>query len=256
MFDLGENKWTEVSRMRHRRQSHACAVVDNTLFSLGGFDGLQIQSSVEKYGAANEEWTYVASMLSPRYQHVCATVNNHIYTFGGFTSGGQRETSVERYDPVADVGLVVGDVEVNGDDHPCYGGAVVVNNAIYFTGHKDNGGATYRYDPRLRGINLRRVTALPSPASGYGVTVYDNSIFVIGGVHSVGGYQGTVQIYDVRADRWRVGAAMPAPRVNVECVTLEEAGCIVAMGGFYDGYGEPWYHKTANRYYPANDAWY
>ena len=49
------------------RAYHGCATVDNLIYLVGGFDGMDYFNSVRCFNPVNKEWTEVAPMNSRRY---------------------------------------------------------------------------------------------------------------------------------------------------------------------------------------------
>ena len=68
------------------------------IYAIGGFDGENYLSSVEKYEESTNEWVYVSSMNYPRCT-LSAVISNdlrNIFVLGGFDNGPLK--TVERYE--------------------------------------------------------------------------------------------------------------------------------------------------------------
>jgi hypothetical protein len=89
--------------------------------------------------------------------------------------------------------------------------AGVVNGKIYVIGSSTN----YLYSPEFNG--LFKKTPMPTPRSGFGLAVYQDKIYTIGG--SIGWTQetgsinsGVIEVYDTGTDTWETKDPMPTIR--------------------------------------------
>merc|ERR1711938_293201 len=100
-YDPSTNAWEEeaVAPMATARESHAVAVLDGKLYTVGGRndDGGRL-SSVERYDPAVGAWEAVALMAAARSAPAVAALEGKLYAAGGY-NGGDYLNSVERYDP-------------------------------------------------------------------------------------------------------------------------------------------------------------
>ena len=89
--------------MSTARDGLAAAVVDGKLYVMGGSDGQNRLSSVERYDPETNAWEAVAPMSMARCPSAAAVVDGKLYVMGGF-NGRQNLpfSSVERYDPAKD----------------------------------------------------------------------------------------------------------------------------------------------------------
>ena len=55
-------QWTTLSPMNTPRAWPACAVVDNKIFVMGGFDGANRLRSVEVYDIESDTWSFISTM--------------------------------------------------------------------------------------------------------------------------------------------------------------------------------------------------
>ena len=61
-FDTEKNDWDAVAPMSAARAAPAAAVFDGKLYVMGGHDGRNPLSSVERFDPARNEWVAMASM--------------------------------------------------------------------------------------------------------------------------------------------------------------------------------------------------
>lgn len=263
-LDLQRNMWARASPLNIARQSFALVAVNGVMLAAGGYSDTNDTSSVEMCTSPGGPWTVVSPMSESRSTPVGASVQDRMYVTDSFY---MSPPTMECYDPAIDYWSVTGAVHLPDDDIPSWRGAGVIDNAIYFTGTRGNDGATYRYDPRVPGLTFDKLADMPHATFEYGCTVLDTSIFVIGGglTMSRPRLQKSVQIYDVRANRWRTGADLPRPRAGLACVADEDDGVVIAMGGLRNGRlpinpftGHPTDRNPRNtvfRYYVTRDEW-
>ena len=71
------------------------------IYALGGFDGKNYLSSVERYDETKNRWQYVSSMNYARCTlSAIASPDQNIYVLGGFDNGPLN--TVEKYSVVTD----------------------------------------------------------------------------------------------------------------------------------------------------------
>lgn len=67
------------------RYNHACVVIANKIFVLGGQSShLECLDTVEYYNLAKNKWFAAAPMLQPRCEHKAVALNEFVYVLGGF----------------------------------------------------------------------------------------------------------------------------------------------------------------------------
>jgi kelch-like protein 17 (actinfilin)/kelch-like protein 20 len=66
---------------------------------MGGFDGQNRLSSVERYDPATNAWEAVAPMSTARRDLATAVFDGKLYVMGGHDGQRRLLSSVERYDP-------------------------------------------------------------------------------------------------------------------------------------------------------------
>jgi Uncharacterized protein conserved in bacteria len=94
-IDSGSDSWTNVSSMPTPRNGHAVAVVDGMIYAMGGYDGSDRLSVVERYDPGSDSWTTVSSLSTAR-ETSAATTADGVYAIGGYVASGPVST-VERF---------------------------------------------------------------------------------------------------------------------------------------------------------------
>lgn len=96
-FDPEDDKWTLVESMHYKRLGVGVAVVNRLLYAIGGFDGNERLTTIERYHPENNAWTIIPSMSIGRSGAGVVALNQYIYVVGGF-DGTRQLSSVERFD--------------------------------------------------------------------------------------------------------------------------------------------------------------
>ena len=87
-------------------------MVDGKLYVMGGFDGQNSLSTVERYDPVKNAWEAVAPMSAARDGSAAVVVDGKLYVMGGFD--GQNElSSVERYDPARNEWVAMASMALN-----------------------------------------------------------------------------------------------------------------------------------------------
>jgi N-acetylneuraminic acid mutarotase len=129
-------------------------------------------------------------------------------------------------------------------------GVAVVNGKIYTFARYE----TFEYDP-ITNVWLTK-KPLPTPRSNFGIAVYENKIYVIGGwvrtdLTGVAIHSPANEVYDPLTDTWETKMPMPTPRAQLTANVVD--GKIYLIGGRTGGQ----YTTTAlNEVYDiATDSW-
>lgn len=67
MYDMRTNQWQQVANMNGRRLQFGVAVLDSTLYVVGGRDGLKTLNTVECFDPKTKTWTSIPSMATHRH---------------------------------------------------------------------------------------------------------------------------------------------------------------------------------------------
>ena len=91
-----------VAPIIERREDAMAAVVENTIYVIGGYHGNTFMPTCEALDLDKNEWNFKASLSAPRYQAGVAVLNRKIYVCGGWSGNGLATASVECYDVATD----------------------------------------------------------------------------------------------------------------------------------------------------------
>jgi parallel beta-helix repeat protein len=161
--------------------------------------------------ATEDSWATKAPMQVERSRLGVAVVNGKIYAIGG------------------------DDVYLSGNCLTAYG----------YYGKRLN--TTEEYDPLSDTWTFK--ASMPTPRCSFGVAVYQNKIYCIGGRTS-DGVTGVNEVYDPATDTWETKTPMPTPRMELQANVVDEK--IYLIGGNVE------YTTTLNMtevYDPETDTW-
>ena len=98
----GGSVWEVLPAMNDRRRALACVSLPDGVYAVGGFNGTEYLSSVERFDEERGEWMLTAPMGRRRCTlgAVSSSDCRYIYALGGFD--GAAMASVERYDVIKD----------------------------------------------------------------------------------------------------------------------------------------------------------
>ncbi|CAK8689885.1 unnamed protein product [Clavelina lepadiformis] len=95
-YDPRNGKWEYIPPMNTGRFGLTAVVLNNEIYAIGGHDGSNYVSSVEKYNLDTKTWIDVPSMSEKRYGGSACVVDGLIWVFGGYDC-----KTIEFYDPTA-----------------------------------------------------------------------------------------------------------------------------------------------------------
>jgi N-acetylneuraminic acid mutarotase len=140
-------------------------------------------------------------------------------------------------------------------------GVAVVNGEIYAIGGVGLNntvptalGISEEYDPVTD--KWASKAPLPTLRTSFGIAVYQNKIYVIGGLENNDIASAVNEVYDPATDTWTTKASMPIARASLDANTVN--GKIYCIGGAYSppimgGFATE-YNET-QVYDPATDSW-
>ena len=237
--------WTTKTQIPQVRSGAGCAVINDTVYIIGGSDG-SLQNTNYVYDPVSDSWSTKASMPTARSNIGCAVVNGKIYAIGGFVGGAQTDTNlVEEYDPTTDSWSSKAPMPTS---RYAYTIAVVANKIYVIGGILPLVAAVEEYDPALDSWSTK--ASMPTARMAPACAVIRDTIFVFGGSTSVGSGATTVhECYDPNTDNWASKANMTYNRY--------------ALGGFscgnmayaVGGYNYTVYRNNVEVYNPVTNSW-
>ena len=107
VYDPATDTWTKRAKMPTRRSSVKAAVIQNTLYAIGGSGWPQVGAggpflgTIEVYEPRINRWTKRTEMPNPRTVFFTVVIANKIYLIGDFTAE-VRPVPIEVYDPATE----------------------------------------------------------------------------------------------------------------------------------------------------------
>ena len=91
--------WTRCADMTSYRRRYCVAVVDSTLYLLGGWVDANrtTLNSVESYSRQTNSWSAAGQLTHAVYYAACGSYNNSIYVFGGWDANNEAVAHVQVY---------------------------------------------------------------------------------------------------------------------------------------------------------------
>ena len=126
------NEWKTISPLNQSRWGNALVSCNEYLYALGGHDGKQCMSSIEKIRDLKGKWENVQPMQESRRWLAAVDCEGTLYAIGGKTGKETSTTSktVEKYDSILNVWVYVENMNFERHAHA----ACVLGGKIYVVG--------------------------------------------------------------------------------------------------------------------------
>ncbi len=249
VYDPQTSTWRRVADMPTSRAVPATAVVDNKIYVIGGYSGidrfivnLKNLDVVEMYDPQTDTWVRKQGMSIPRKQFGVGVVAGKIYAIGGYVHPRDQKPGapwridlVEAYDPTTDTWVKRAKMPTKRDRF----GVGVVNNHIYAIGGRGwpqvgPGGPFLKvieeYDPKIN--RWQKKNEMPNLRLSFSTVVLDDVIYLIGGFiwqNRVPQDLATVDTYNPETDEWRDIPPLPMPILPFGAAVVN--GKIYVFGG-------------------------
>lgn len=226
-YDPYLDRWTEVNSMTRARCGVGVTILGDSLYAIGGHDGHNYLSHVERYDIPSDKWYEdVANMRQERTSVGVVTLNGFIYAIGG-QQGSNASSDVERYDPKTNTWEVCQSLE----ERRLGAGVTVLGGFIYVLGGAEDRSVfdtVERYDPALD--KWVQVTPMLTSRKHLGCASCDGRIYAVGG-RGVLDELSSAECYNPELDRWEYIPDMSMKRSGVGLVELD--GLLYAVGGHH-----------------------
>jgi len=226
-------------------------VLDGQIYVGGGFGATR---RLDRYDPSTDTWTNLADLPAGRHHLGVAALSGHIYVVGGHDEDANSATdTVWRYDPATNAWS---DIEPLPQGPRGALGTAVLGGLLYAVGGSsgDLGGPATAdvscYDPitatwsmkaplQIAREHLAVAPALESIVAAGGRNGRDESLALAAATEQ----------YDPAADRWFVGAQLPAPRAGLGAASTRRTVIVVGGERMPDAFAD------VNQYDPATDQW-
>jgi N-acetylneuraminic acid mutarotase len=157
------------------------AVITETIYIIGGFDGVQNLPDVQIFDPGSNSWSVGTPLPTGRAELGAAVLNGQIFAIGGVAEGAGTTNLVEVYDPVAGTWSAAPPLPA-----PRVSAAVAVRDGkIYVAGGTDNWAlktavnTTFVFDPGTNSWST--TTPLPTARWATKGAVIGDVLYVVGG---------------------------------------------------------------------------
>ncbi|XP_061180400.1 kelch-like protein 10 isoform X2 [Saccostrea echinata] len=232
---------------RGPRAYHGTVTLNQMIYVIGGFDGIEYFNSVRSFDPITKEWKEVAPMNTKRCYVSAVVLEGYIYAIGGY-DGQHRQNSAERYLPAKNQWSLIYPMHEQRSD----ASATSLNGKVYicggFNGQECLNSAEV-YDPEtnqwteLPPMRIRR--------SGVGVIAYQEEIYALGGFNGLARIH-SAEKYCPKRNAWIAISDMLSLRSNFAIELLDDM--IFAIGGFNGVttiYSVECYDSTTDEWYDA-----
>ncbi|XP_034397252.1 kelch-like protein 10 [Cyclopterus lumpus] len=225
-YDIRADYWINVTNNCERpRASHGTAVLNGSLYCIGGFDREEHFNSVRKFDLSNRIWHEAASMCHRRCYVSVTVLGECIYALGGF-DGCTRLSTAERYRPEANQWSLIAPMQ----EHRSDASSTTLHNKVYICGGFNGNECLQTAECYIPEANQWTMIGLMnSRRSGIGIVAY------AGHVYAVGGFDGTNRLCSAEAynpvnNSWHTVSPMLTPRTHFGIEVLEDR--LFVVGGF------------------------
>ncbi|XP_076095876.1 kelch repeat and BTB domain-containing protein 8-like [Mytilus galloprovincialis] len=228
MFDQLECAWQTKAKMNMCRSQFSLTVVDGYMFAIGGQDGTEILSSVERYDPHSNAWMLVAPLPKALRFMTALSYRGRLYVFGGEAST-DVSNSVYRYDPTEDTWSELPPMNIAR----VLAGSVVYKDKIYVIGGNSALSEKWKreflpehcvssveiFDPESQ--TWSPGPELPNALCGAGIVKYGNTILIVGGEDDKSWMAGLCWLKEEKGRQtWAEGQELPT--------VMSTFGCVVA----------------------------
>ncbi|XP_049305596.1 kelch-like protein 17 [Bactrocera dorsalis] len=197
-WNIRNKTWQNLPVMNQARDEHCVVELDGKIYAIGGHDGKNTMSSMERY-TTSDGWKFMNSLIVGRFRASAVTLNSKIYIMGGF-NGGNYVKSFECYDPDSNIWTSCGKMKgchVNSE-------TVAHNGHIYVLSNKGDNCIVERYNPQED--TWSKICSLEVGGGFITSVSLENKLWVIGGI-SAG--KTRVIVYDEVNDSWEQKRSLP-----------------------------------------------
>lgn len=210
------------SGLRAPKAGPSAVVALALLFGLGGAVAANAAS----------DWTEKSEMTTARADAAAAVFGNEIFVAGGAGISGPKNV-FEAYDVKSDHWRPVTALPHGLAQF----GMTQAGGRIYITGGlgggEEGGSGKALWEFHAQSGIWRRLKDMPVARIGHAMVTDGAKLYVVGGE---GPKAASMLIYDILADKWHEGAAMPTPRALLSAVIVDSR--VYAMGGRRSGVGD------------------
>ncbi|XP_042218059.1 kelch-like protein diablo [Homarus americanus] len=218
-YDPVLDEWHDLAPMSKPRSELGSATLDGYVYAVGGWDGSNRLTDVERYDPRINAWSPVASMKLALTSPAIAACQGKLYVCGGaILEDGDGIDLVQMYDPHTDSWEQLPPMII-----PRSGSAsAVLHGLIYIIGgwhaSTENTNKVERFDPRNK--TWETVASMCERRYRPGVAVVDGKIYILGGEDGWEHFHDTIECYNPTPDTWTHVGEMLTGRSWLSCAPL------------------------------------
>lgn len=192
-FDTVAGTWTELATGGYLGRSHTACIIGDKIYCIGGYSGgTSYNESIYIYDITNNTWSTIVLDRDPATNISITIDGTDIYLFGGWNTtidASNALTILHKYDTVGDTWTQL--TSLSGEfSSATMNRGVSYNGKLYIPDER----VINEYD--LTSNEWNRIYQLPSVRYDYITTLYEDKIYIFGGINSLG-YLDDVWEYDI-----------------------------------------------------------
>ncbi|XP_049315425.1 kelch-like protein 3 [Bactrocera dorsalis] len=209
-WNIRNKIWYYFQDMVQARNNHCVVELNGKIYAIGGRDGKNVLSSVERY-TISVGWKFVNRLIVGRFRAGAVTLNGKIYVMGG-SNGNTGLNSVECYNPDSNTWTSCADMT------GYFAGIAAHNGHIYVLGNGDGCRPVERYDPHQD--TWSQICSLGVGGGNIACVTLDNRLWAIGGKSKSAG-KTCVSVFDEEIFCWLESGSLPESAVYNSFVVPE-----------------------------------
>jgi N-acetylneuraminic acid mutarotase len=215
IYDISNNTWSTGANVPIAISQHTAILYQDKIYVMGGYDGTTHINTTYIYDISTNLWNISTNVSSIRL-HTATLYQDKIYVIGGYNGTSNYNTTYTYSLPKSTPAIVPTTVE---------------------------------YDTGTLGDIENKANA-PIGMHSYTATLYQDKIYVIGGVFRTDGVNliDRIRIYDISTNTWSNGSLLPT-RIRDHTATLYQDKIYVIGGYRLDPF------KTVYIYDISNNTW-
>ncbi|XP_077981715.1 actin-binding protein IPP-like [Glandiceps talaboti] len=251
-FDSFNEVWSLKPSLQFSRSHHGVAVVEGSIYVIGGESDSLIYDNVERYDIMSNKWVDAPSLTVPRCGHGVCTIGQVIYVFGGWI-GSEIGNTVECYDPDYGKWYQIGKMETLRSSF----GIAELDGMIYCVAGISDLNTELRtadcFDPVTR--EWSKLPDLKSRRAYVAVGVLNGCLYAVGGWNDRKDALCSVEKYSPQEKKWTQIQAMTTPRAGASVAAVN--GLLYVIGGRTSSkeHTAPVTLDTVECYDPETNSW-
>ncbi|KAG7226999.1 hypothetical protein INR49_022345, partial [Caranx melampygus] len=212
-YDVRANVWVNlIDAVGLPRAYHGTAVLNGSLYCIGGFDGIEQCNTTLRFYLDTHTWDEVAPMYYRRC-HISVTVlDGHIYAMGGYNGYSRLETA-ERYQPSNNQWTLIASMNEQRSDACC----TTLHGKVGGFNEVNCLHTAEAYNPNTD--TWCHIQQMHNYRSNFGIAVFDDCLFVVGGFNGLSTTP-YVESYNAETGEWSGILDMEISRSALSCCVL------------------------------------